>query len=255
MKKDFNIWDGIYTSFKDAAPSATGLGFNGVHYLERSLNAAQECLQAIKMSKPIPSFYKQRSTLLPPLVAMMFENKNKLRILDFGGGLGIGYMTIVESINNKKLQHVNYHIVEVKEVCEMGRLLFKGKAVTYSSELPSNDKFDLIHSASALQYIEDWPQVLKILCGYGSKYILLSDVFAGSIPSFVSLQNYYDSRICHWFLNLEELNTKILSFGYKIIMRSSVSSKRNGVEDILPMQNFPESHQLEQSLHLMLSRI
>lgn len=246
----FNIWEGIYSSFYDAGSDAIGPGFNGDIYRARALNVAQECLAALNMGRPIASFHKQRSTLLPPVTAMMLESKDRLRILDFGGGLGIGYMTLAESISHHA-ELLDYTIVEVPEICDVGRGLFS-KGVTYLDSLPSQGTFDLVHSASALQYIEDWQQVLKSLSGYGAQYALFSDVFAGPIPTFVTLQNYYGSRIRHWFLNLDELLEVVTSIGYRQVMKSFVNCRRLEAEDILPMDNFPETHRLEQSLHLLL---
>lgn len=247
---EFNIWEGIYGSFHDTGSDAIGPGFGGDIYRTRALNVAHECLAAVNTGRPIPSFYKQRSTLLAPVAAMMLESKVPLRILDFGGGLGTGYMALCESI----LYHsgaIDYTIVEIPEVCETGRELLSRREIAYLDSLPSQGEFDLVHSASALQYIEDWQQALKSLSGYGAEYILLSDVFAGSIPTFVTLQNYYGSRIRHWFLNFEELLKLISSLGYQLVMKSFVNARRLGAEDILPMENFPASHRLEQSLHLL----
>jgi putative methyltransferase (TIGR04325 family) len=184
---------------------------------------------------------------------MMLQSNDPLRILDFGGGLGIGYMTLSESISHRS-GAIEYTIVEIPEVCETGRGLFAGGRVTFLDSLPSEGEFDLVHSASALQYIEDWPQVLDSLSDYGAEYILLSDVFAGSIPTFVTLQNYYGSRIRHWFLNLDELLKVISSLGYQLVMKSFVDSHRRGLEGKLPMDNFPAGNRLERSLHLLLRR-
>jgi hypothetical protein len=38
-------------------------------------------------------------------------------------------------------------------------------------------------------------------------------------------------------------------------MKSYVSSRRNGIEDILPMNNFPPEYRLDQTLHLLLKKI
>lgn len=253
LTEEFNIWEGIYGSFQDAGPDAIGPGFRGSVYRTRALNVAHECLAALNAGRPIPPFHKQRSTLLPPVAAMILQGKDPLRILDFGGGLGIGCMTLAESIPHQA-QIVDYTIVEVPEICEAGRGLPSYSRVTYLDSVPAQSKFDLVHSASALQYIEDWQQVLKSLSDYGAPYMLFSDVFAGSIPTFVTLQNYYGSRIRHWFLNLDELLQVVSSIGYRLVMKSFVNSCRLGVEDILPMDNFPQSHRLEQSLHLLLRR-
>ena len=84
------------------------------------------------------------------------------------------------------------------------------------------------------------------------KYILLSDIFAGSIKSYATLQNYYDSKIPHWFLNLNEILDIFSSNGYELVMKTYATSRRLGVEDILPMSNFPEELRLTQTLHLLL---
>ena len=84
------------------------------------------------------------------------------------------------------------------------------------------------------------------------EYILLSDVFAGDINSFVTLQNYYGSKIPHWFLNLQDLLDTFDRHGYKIIMKSYATSRSLDVEDALPMDDFPEALRIPQSLHLLL---
>lgn len=197
-----------------------------------------------------------RGTILPAVVAMMFEQKqdDDISILDFGGGLGIGYMTLVESLTEPR-KKVDYTIMEVPEVCNAGRELFLLNEISYTADFPPRESFDLLHSASALQYVEDWKAMLKGFASYKSQYILLSDVFAGNIPSFVTLQNYYDSKIRHWFLNYDELIETFSALGYRPVMKSYVSSSRNGVEDILPMNNFPWEYRLDQSLHLLLKKI
>lgn len=253
MSEEFTIWEGIYDSFDDARADAIGSGFSGEVYRARSLHSAQECLAALNATRPIPFLLKQRSMLLPPVVAMLLERRGPLRILDFGGGLGIGFMTLSESISHNS-GAIEYTIVEIREVCETGREPMSHRQVVYMDSLPSQGEFDLVHSASALQYIEDWKLALKSLSNYGAEYILLSDVFAGSIPTFVTLQNYYESRIRHWFLNLDELLKLVSSLDYRLVMKSFVNARRHGAEDGLPMANFPASHRLEQSLHLLFRR-
>jgi len=256
MNNKFNIWEGIYDSFEEANKFVTGKGFGGDIYIERTFNAAKECLDSLNNGKPIDGFYKQRSNMLPPVVAMMFSKQSylPLRILDFGGGLGIGYMTLMESIPIQK-SNIDYTIVEVPEVCELLKKIYKNGEVSYLSKLPSEGSFDLVHSASALQYIEPWKEFLIKITYFKPKYILLSDVFAGNVPTFVTIQNYYDSKMKHWFFNLDEYLTVLRELGYQLIMKSYVTSKRNGVDDVLPMDNFPEKYRINQTLHLLLEKI
>lgn len=249
-KKPFFIWEGIYDSFQSATQDRTGPGFRGETYQERTKSAAQSCLAALREGEPIPQFHKQRSTYLPIAVAMMLGMRHRIRVLDFGGGLGIGYMTLVESIG-KDVDRVDYVIVEVPEICELGRTMLD---VQYLASLPSKDGCDLLHAASSIQYVENWRELVKAFSSLKAKYILLSDVFAGTINSFVTLQNYYESKIPHWFLNLDELLNVFAEHGYRLAMKSHATSRRLEVEDILPMENFPEHYRLDQSLHLLLDR-
>jgi putative methyltransferase (TIGR04325 family) len=247
----FHIWEGIYDSYQAAAADAVGPGFSGDTYRSRSLTSAQECLAALQAGRPIPVFHKQRSTLLPVTVAMMLNGRDKLKVLDFGGGLGIGYMTLAESMPDD-LARIEYNIVELPEVAGAGRELHGG-AVRYLSELPSSG-IDLVHSASALQYVGEWESLLAKLAEPKPEYMLLSDVFAGPITSFGTLQNYYGSRIPHWFLNLQELLDGCARIGYRLAMKNYATSRRLAAEDFLPMENFPASHRLAQTLHLLLRR-
>jgi putative methyltransferase (TIGR04325 family) len=254
MTKTFNIWEGVYSSFEDAEKDSKGNGFGGNIYNTRALDAANACLDSLKAGLPIPSFHKQRSNILPPVVAMMLDKKESLNILDFGGGLGIGYMTLAESIPEYATK-INYSVVELAEICEQGILLHKdwGK-INFLDQLPDSNKYDLIHSASALQYVDDWKGLLKKITSYEPEYILLSDVFAGTISTFVTLQNYYDSKIKHWFFNLDELISFFSSIGYALTMKSYVNSRRLDSEDVLPMENFPAQFRIQHTLHLLLKK-
>jgi putative methyltransferase (TIGR04325 family) len=251
--KPFYIWEGIYPNFQSAMAEAKGPGFNGEVYRERSLQAATESLAALKSGNAIPAFHKQRSTHLPLTVAMMLRDKERVNILDFGGGLGIGYMTLAESIP-VDFERIVYTIVEVPEVCQSGMDLLVGRGVRYTSNLPISAKFNLIHAASSFQYIEHWQNLVAKFAALKPDYVLLSDVFAGSIKSYATLQNYYESRIPHWFLNLNELLNTFDNYGYRLVMKSYATSRRLDVDDTLPMANFPEDLRLAQSLHLLLQK-
>jgi len=229
------IWEGIYDSFQAAALDQIGPGFRGRTYTERTRAAAQSCLAALRAGEPIPQFHKQRSTFLPITVAMMLGGRERLRVLDFGGGLGIGYMTLVESIG-RDIERVDYAIVEVPEICDLGRKMFD---VEYLPELSSVASCDLLHAASSMQYVENWKDIVKTFSSLQAQYILLSDVFAGAINTFATLQNYYESKIPHWFLNLDELLNEFSGHGYRLAMKSYATSRRLDSEDILPMDNFP----------------
>jgi len=252
LQNVFNIWDGVYETFQEAKADALGLGFRGDIYLARALAAANECLDSLHAKNPIPQFHKQRSNLLPPIAALLM--KERVSILDFGGGLGIGYMTLLESLPDA-VTRVQYVVVEMPELCKVGEQLHgKGGGITYLPSIPVLTTFDIVHAASSLQYVEDWEEWVSKITMISPKYVLLSDVFAGEIRSFVTLQNYYGSRIPHWFLNLDHLLQVFEKSGYFLLMKSAVSSRRLNGFDVLPMNNFPKQLRLHESLHLLFRK-
>jgi putative methyltransferase (TIGR04325 family) len=256
-KEKFYIWEGVYNNFEDASVNTVGPGFEGDTYNNRSINVAKECLDLLDSNKPMPNFHKQRSSQLPIIVSMLINNnlKEKVKILDFGGGLGIGYMVLQESLLND-IDRVDYTIVEGANVCSTGKSLFTLDKIKYYSNFPLSEKYDIVYASSVLQYIDDWKGVLSTMTNLDPEYILLSDIFAGeSIQTYTTLQNYYESRIPHWFLNLGELLNHCSSLNYKLIMKSYATSQRLGREDVLPMDNFSEKNQLHMTLHLLFKKI
>ncbi len=251
-RKPFHIWEGIYPDFASAAQHARGPGFSGRIYLERSFQTASECLTCLEAKRPIPAFHKQRSTHLPLTVAMMLEHRERLKVLDFGGGFGIGYLTLLESLV-REIDRVDYAIVELPEVCERASALHAGR-ISYRTQAPSEGGVDLLHAASSLQYVEDWPGWVASMTSLSPEYILLSDVFAGDIHPYVTLQNYYESRIPHWFLALDALVAVFARQGYTLMLKNFATSQRLDAVDTLPMGNFPEECRLDQTLHLLLRR-
>ena len=80
--KDFFIWEGIFNDFKKAQNFADGFGFSGDTYNTRAYDAAKECLISLDKKVPIPFFHKQRSVILPPVAAMLLNQKSKIDIFD-----------------------------------------------------------------------------------------------------------------------------------------------------------------------------
>lgn len=252
---DFHIWSGIHDGFADAP--ATGEGFSSARYRERTLTAIREDLASLEAGRPISQFHKQRCASLPPLIAAMLRDRSRVSILDFGGGLGIAFLTLLESIPGID-QCLRYDIVEMPAVCEDARSLYHGRAIrpVFHDLLPPAEsaRFDVVFSASALQYVEDWRGLLAHLAGYEANWILLSDVFAGKVRTFASVQNYYESTIPHWFLNIEELLGRMRECGYSLVMKSDVHARRLDQEDVVQMDNFPPEYRITNTWHLLFSR-
>jgi putative methyltransferase (TIGR04325 family) len=251
----FQIWENVYFDFVTANKHKEGLGFSGKKYLERSLLAATESMKALKTKKEIPFFHKQRNIDLIIIVSMMLSRRTKkLRILDFGGGFGIAYMNLIENIPNV-VNHIEYTVVDNFEVCKQAKILFdRESSITFLESLPKKDVFDLVYSSSCVQYIENWKEVLRELSTFNADHIYFSDFFCSLSKSFVTLQNYYESKIPHWFFNLDEFKRELEKNKYGLNFRIPTNLERLGQKNLMSLANFPPGLITSQTYNLLFSK-
>ena len=79
-------------------------------------------------------------------------------------------------------------------------------------------------------------------------------MFVGNIKSFVSLQNYYKSKIPHWFINFNEFNNYLHSLGYILIQKKKMITKRLNKKTTLQMNNFSKKNRIKYTLNLLYKK-
>ena len=251
--QQFNVWEGVYSSFAEAG--ATGPGFDGEILRERSIQAGREYLRQIKQGEPLDYSLSQRNALLPVVTAMMLTRQDRVRILDFGGGPGYGLMVLIDALGNAR-RRIDYHVVDVRTICEAGRELFSdGEGPCFNPALPPSTRanFDLVHTSSTMQYIEDWRAMVGLLASYRAPYVVFGDVFVGAFQSYVTVQNYYGSRIPHWFFNFRDFVSEVDRHGYELLLRTPCHVKILGNHGPLPMDNFSEQYRLSHKSNLLFA--
>ena len=236
------IWEGVYENFQEVP--ATGPGFRGEEWIRNSLKKIKTLRDAAKENKTVPTVTSYRESLLPVITSTVYKELRRARVLDFGGGIGFTYYQVARSL--PKTDNFEYHIVEMKQVCETGREVFKDEAnVFFHSRLPNDiERVDIVHMGSSLHYIEHWRETLARLCEYIPRYFLFTDLTAGDIPTYASSQKYYGSRIPIWFFNVDEIIDVMSGEGWELIFKSTYTPKILGVEQPYPQDNFEDVHKL-----------
>jgi putative methyltransferase (TIGR04325 family) len=249
----FNIWEGIYSSFSQC-PKGKEISWSK-RWVDQQTEKIKKLKTDIKKSAEYVIGYK--TSLLPVLTAAAGAslNKDKLKILDFGGGLGNTYLLM----NSGCIRQLDFefHIVEGEQICKKGKELFKDdRRIHFYSALPQEiEKFDIIHCCSSLQYIEDWKGLFKSWAAYEPVYILIADLPAGKIPTYATVQNYYESKIPYWFFNIDEIIEAMNAAGYSLIFKSAFNDKRLGIEQPMPQDNFPKEYRLGETCNLLFIRM
>jgi len=183
-KKPESIWEGVYQSFAEAG-EVTDI-YEDEIWVNKLTARFEEETSSLKSATGIPGVAAFSEYLLPFLVSLQAAGKNRIRVLDFGGGFGTSFFkSLASMVTPEKLE---YHVVELPLLCTKGR--------TLASEYPNlhfHDSFpdlsgetDIVHVASSLHYVKHWQDVLESLAVYRPRHFLFSDLLAGEIPTFVS---------------------------------------------------------------------
>ena len=103
--------------------------------------------------------------------ALTFFPSNEINILDIGGGLRPCYFTLNYSLS----QNIKCHVVEFENIVKGAKEIFSDiPNLTYSSEYPINEIFDVIYFGSSIQYFDDLDKVFNNIKNYQSKIIVFS---------------------------------------------------------------------------------
>ena len=253
----FKIYNGIFKNYDEALSSfKKNSTWNSKLYEKNQKKIISKVVNCINNNKEVPCLYKQHTQYLTYLASVVY-NKKKLRVLDFGGGWGIGYANILESNDKDLIKNIDYTIYDIDNICSLGEKCFKDKIklkknlkfVSKISKLKKN-YYDIIFLGSSLQYVSNYKKTLNIIKELDAKYILMIDVYAGEISTFCSLQKYYDFKMPHWFLNIDEIKS-IFYKKYKMINKSYAHTTRLNKLGMPDMKHFKKKYRLNNSINLL----
>ena len=237
-----DIWEGVYRSFPD-----TGCGDQLDRHpvwLRKCEAAARLELECLNAGKPGPGLLQPRNLILPIVVPLLAQD-SKLRILDFGGGLGTGYFALKSARTTNARFEID--VVETAKTCELaGKVLPPLPDLRFLNQLPARpQKYDVIHAASSLHYVDDWRGLLAKFAELRPKYLVVTELTAGPIASFVTTQRYYDYRIPVWFWSLDEFCGAARTMGFHRIVAVPHLPTIRGAQMAPPMDNFPREFRLD----------
>jgi putative methyltransferase (TIGR04325 family) len=248
---EFFIWEGIYPTFREAP--GDDRAFREAIWAERSRARALELKDRRRSGGLARVTTASTGYCLPPIVALAQTERARVRLLDFGGSVGFSFYGVVDVL--ARPEAIEYTVVDNEVVCAIGREVFHDEPrITFQAELPDG-AFDVVHCGSSLQYVEHWASTLRTLVASKPQYLVLDDVPAGSIPTFVGLQNYYGKKIPHWFWNADEfVDTVTRATGYELFYKARFIGTFLGKTGPIPMDNFPEDHRIENALNFAFKR-
>lgn len=237
------FWDGIYGHYRDVPTH--GDRFDGDEWINKTRINTERLLASSREHGSIPKDTVGEHTLLPLLASAVCESAGKVSILDFGGGMGVTYIHLISSLPNCA---VSYYVVEREGIARGGAELFAGDArIHFLSELPAGSDFDIVYMSSALQYVEDYPSLLRMLVAYRAKYFLFVKLSSGDFPTYATAQkNVAGTTLPYWFINVGEIIELMAAGGYSLIYKSAL-------EQHYDQTNFPPEYRMDRACNLLFS--
>ena len=227
------IWQGLYPDF--ASVPARGAGFADPAWLDRLERGLAEARAG--RGKPY---------LLTAFAAPL----ERLSLIDIGGGFGDAHAGLRAAFGSR-LALTALVVEEPAVVAAAEARGLAGDGLGFAAELPPAGDIDLVHLGSTLQYLDDWQDALARIAELAPRHLLLSDVFAGPGPDFVTGQMVYGSLIPFRFLNLEGLRRVLGALGWEIVLELPYAPSILGRRGPLPMELFPADHRLDYPLHIL----
>ena len=160
--------------------------------------------------------------------------------------MGIGYLGILECLVGN--QPIEYHIVENLETCDIAEDLFRDHSqLQFHRAVPTElREVNVVYLSTSLQYVEDYPALLRDLASLRPKFFLFASLQAGQNSTFVSAQlNFEDGSVVPcWFFNLDEIIQIMESVGYELSHKSTTDRRYE-------MSNFDERHRVSRYCNLL----
>ena len=237
-------FEGVYETL-DNVPIKNN-GYINEEWIEELCENANSIYSKIDENQLLPSPSKGsiHHQLLPFLVATIFENNKKIKILDFGGGTetSLHACKVYSKIDNLEI-----HIIETKEFVKIAKnLIEKNTHVIWHDELPNSlHNIDILNLGGSLQYVEDYKKKLIDLIEYKPTYILFSDTHMGKAKTYATKQvNIPNLSIPFWVLNLNEIISLTSSKGYELVFKSTNYQK-------IYLSDIPDEYKVEDSCNLL----
>lgn len=247
MKKAFfSVWEGVFKSFEDARGDLDAwetdiwLG----KQKERISKAFNNYKEKISISKDYP---------LSLVVAMLKAQKKRISILDFGGGMGVHYLDVLSKVPEAE-KTIQYVIVDGKSTLQnVPSFMRNFDNLVYCSDLQDvKGIFDVVHIGSTLQYIENWKELLQeFIEKFNPQYFVFSDLLAGDIPTFVSHQIFYEKKIPHLFVNIDEFCQFLNTLRFTLLFKTKFVHPILCQEEVFPNFNLPKTHQMDRSVNVV----
>lgn len=177
--------------------------------------AAQIALQRLNETPSVGADDDGRWVL--PLLASRFAGQ-RLTILDFGGGSLTGWDRIRAHLPYFDRSLLKYVLVETEELARALQKAITHPQFVFEYRIPDSlDAPLIIGASSVLQYISDYPEILRRFTKLAPEHIVISLTPFSDLPTYARMEcNHPHSRFGSLVLNRAEVVGLLSGLGYPL---------------------------------------
>ena len=86
-------WSGVYENFSEVP--ASGKGYFSEVLTKHTRKFTQDALVKLSAHNPLPYDLEEENSYLPLVASLALDTNDKLKVLELGGGMGIGYLSLL----------------------------------------------------------------------------------------------------------------------------------------------------------------
>ena len=223
MYKGYITFEGLFEKLDDVYSNyKTPKKYHTKESLENLNKLFKEMIINIESHKPpIYNWDLVRLNILSFLVLSL--NRDEIKILDIGGGLGENFLCVKFSCPNISL---DYYIYDTSEIINLGKKNIKNNSILSEMKFCENfekiKNINIVNLGSSLQYIEDYKSILFKAINLKPNLISILDTQMGPHKTFACAQvNMKNNVIARWVFNLNEIINFFEANSYKFINKST----------------------------------
>lgn len=153
------------------------------------------------------------------VVALAAHQKQRMSLLDWGGGLGHYYLLSRAVLPGVE---IDYYCHDFPLLCRAGREVLPSVHFMETPEECFVLRYDLVLASSSVWYEENWRSLLDHLTAIASPYLYVTRmIFVERTTSYVAIQRPsaagYRTEYPCWILNREEFLEHVCSRGMKLV--------------------------------------
>ena len=248
--ESIKIWEGVFANFNEIQET------ENIYESERWLASNLERSRNVIDHEGLFTYRSRIARDYPLKMAVLaaLECNTKVSIFDVGGGYGKNLMEIQSTFQDIE-SRIDVYILENRVLIDFYKRNIKfPKNFHFVQNISEIEKLqagiDVLHFGSVIQYFQNLKVELSdILQTSRPKWIVFSDLMAGDIETFVTMQNYYESKIPFRFVNFEELNKLVGDWGYKLFVKEFYEHDSTNL--YFPQKGFDKKYQINNSMNVI----